>query len=378
MYMQRLFNLFNIVLLTFAVVSTSAFKNNYFIISNSQLIIAAMIFCFFSMSFFIGKLKVEQLLFFLLLIIVSLIVTYQSRSSKMLLLLLYSLSCRCLSLKDAFIDVFIAKLLTLCSTLLFFFYGIVNDLNNGEFGRHSFGFGHPNSLGATIFVIEICLATYIVVKNKKALSKSVVILISQIPFLYLLYSSGSSGAEFGTAISFIIMIYFLFRNNINYSVVLKMVAYGTIIGIPLISIFMLNNSVIYTGSFLNRLNTLLSNRLFLSYSFFKEYGISFFGQKINYNFNLSAIYSYAFLDNAYVELLINYGIISLLAVITYNFLVLKKSIKFSLPWLSILIISMCLYGFVEQGFDQYWVNPIFSMTGLLFYNPIKKEKTIES
>lgn len=365
MKIKRMMSILNVLLLIFSVMSTSAFKN--VTLSNSIVTITTLVLLVILdfLSLFFGRITVRELFLFGLMLVIACIVTYESESTKILMIVMYIFACRLFTIRDS-VDIFIiSKSLTLIFTFVLYISGYLNDINNSTYGRHSFGFGHPNTLGATILILEVCLILWFFLAERPRSIEKWISIIIQIPLMILVYMSRSRGTEIGIIVMIVMTIFILlFRRNIFP---IKFCSYISVFGIPLISIIISKIFLnISTGGFMEKINTILSARLYLSASMLEQYGVQLFGQKINYNFNLSEIYTYSFLDNAYMELLIHYGVISLLFMIGYHYLFLKKGFAKKLSWISILIVTISVYAFVEQGYDQFWVNPAFTMSGFLF------------
>jgi hypothetical protein len=361
-------NLINVILLSFSVISTDSFKFENSILNNSNYVVLGLLMLFFALSFVYEKSSINDFLFMVVLIILSLTISFNSKSTKMLFLVIYILSARSLTVNQALFDLFLSKIFVILITFGLFLSGHLMDLNNNEVGRHSFGFGQPNILGATVFVFEIILITHLTVNKKNSFLELLLSTLIQIPMLFFLIESGSSSSIICLGLFLIVLIS---RKIISKERVLTFLENMIIVGVPTISLFLLNNEVDVNGSLLFNANTLLTNRLHLSFVFFKEYGFKIWGQEINYNFNLSQVNTYAFLDNAYIELLVHYGVVAFLLVIGYHLIIRSKALKYNFDYIIPLILTLSIYGFVEQGYDQFWINPIFGMSSLIF---LKKAK----
>src|SRR5699024_9235061 len=101
--------------------------------------------------------------------------------------------------------------------------------------------------------------------------------------------------------------------------------------IPLILILYLSITYDDTSQVYLTLNKLLSGRLRISYSGFKEYGISLLGKRlpiIGYGGNVAEpISDYFYLDSLPVDILLRNGAIAFITYLLYNFLVLKSCLK---------------------------------------------------
>jgi len=365
MAVKKMISILIMILLIFTVISTSAFKSMVIPGSFITSVTLGVLIILDFLSFLVGKISIRNLILFGIMIIVAIVVTYESKSTKVLIIVMYIFACRFFTIEESIRIFIIAKSITLVLTFILYILGFLNDFNNSVYGKHSFGFGLPNTLGATIFILEVCLfLRFFMQKKIHKLAKSIII-VMQLPLFFLVYLSGSRGSEIGIIMT-VIMVIFVLLSKYN-GFLIRLFSYLNVISIPLISIYIskifLNLS---TGGYMGKINTVLSDRLRLSAMIFEQYGFKIFGQKINYNFTLSELYHYSFLDNAYMELLIRYGVVSLLFVVAYHYLLLKKGFSKKKLWLPIMIVVISFYGFVEQGYSQFWVNPAFTMAGFLF------------
>ena len=132
------------------------------------------------------------------------------------------------------------------------------------------------------------------------------------------------------------------------------------------SIITFSDTVNAVGSFLYNLNQLFTQRLKLNNYFYHLYGVPFLGQKVQYNLVTTVSDNYAFIDNAYVKSMINFGIVYTTAYCSYIIILAKKIITKKELGLLIPVVSFIVYGVVEQGFLQYWVNFTMLFSGIFF------------
>ena len=119
---------------------------------------------------------------------------------------------------------------------------------------------------------------------------------------------------------------------------------------------------IYEVPLSNEINELLSNRVYLQSVFYNEYGITLFGNNIDYERTL---------DNGFLKVLLNFGIITSLFFIVIYWLTFKKCYKEKNYVLIYIFMILLFFSFSESSMF-YIYNNIFMI--YLFTN--KKEVTI--
>lgn len=209
-----------------------------------------------------------------------------------------------------------------------------------------FGFSHPNS--AYNHILMICLMIVAVWHNK--IKSYYFAIITVVMFLsYYLFLSRT-----GIFTYLILCIFLLMLNSVkNDKIKRKLALTYLLIPIGIISLSYLFLLVYPTNSlYLNKLNTLLSGRIELSYNAVNISKISWFG-----SINKSWLLLY-YVDNAYVNLLLNYGIlitiICILAYLVSAIYYLKRQEYYVL----ILFATMSIYAFMEYSPVNITWNPI--------------------
>lgn len=120
----------------------------------------------------------------------------------------------------------------------------------------------------------------------------------------------------------------------------RVICYGMVFSFALFFVLLVFCTYMYNEnvSWMSFLNRILNNRLKLGWQAFKEYGITFFGQKIElvgwgldaYGNRLSGVYnSYNYIDIFYIQILIRYGVV------------------FAFFWIGFL--TYCMYYFLKVG-----------------------------
>lgn len=254
-------------------------------------------------------------------------------------------------------------------TLLVFYLfqcGVINELSiyRGNVLRHSFGFNHPNQLGVRVFLLVICrcycrrdkfnlfdwsliVATAIFVKrvaDSKTSYYAIVILAIIMAVYKILYMTG--------------------HEHEKYSNLLIVIAAAS----NILSVFL---SFINLNSFplLRQIDIFMSRRFSQCHRTMQFYGVTMFGQEIKLLFSRPGIgRTYHFwLDNAYMSILLRYGIVVYLIfsiLYIYTMFLLKKSNN------HLLVAILCLYaiyGIMENNFFSMSQNMFLLVLSYTLY-----------
>jgi len=188
--------------------------------------------------------------------------------------------------------------------------------------RNFFGFRNPNYLSLYVFSFSILLVLY--KKSKKSIFISFVLLL-------IMYYFTRSRTPFLAFFIFIFMIFFIGKKNRRKKyVTLILLIYGALL------------FYIYTSMFYNNfqtLNTILSYRLSYINLFF--YNMTFF------DFIFGGNNFIITLDNSYLMILKNFGIIYLIYILFKAYFIKEKLIKFNKFEISF-IITILIFGFFES------------------------------
>lgn len=347
--------------------STSRFKDPNFLTINASvmsLIVAVILVCI--SLFYTRVYTYDEILFIVVTVILGVGTTFISRGTEPLMMALYIISSRKINPYDIMRVLLIVNIFLFIINYFLFKMGILLDFQNFSIDKHSFGYNHPNQFGISIFsVITILMvATYNRIYQKGILKYGLLVL--QAPLLLLIFQSGSRGAEIATLITYLIFFVLLVANK--HQNFLFLMGTFVLMGAVIFSLYTTSSSVNTVGSFLYNLNQVFTQRLQLNNYFYQNYGVSILGQKVFYNLNATVGSNYAIIDNAYVKLIVNYGLVYTISYIGYIILIMKRVVLKKEVALLIPIISFIVYGLIEQGFIQYWVNFSMLFSGVLFYN----------
>jgi hypothetical protein len=262
-------------------------------------------------------------------------------------------------------SVYYSQLLAFIFVLYMFFSGYIeeNSFYRGSLIRHSLGFTHPNQLGVTVFLLGV----YRIYFRKKRIGIWDMAILSML-FFFVREVPNSKSSYYALFILIIIVgIHILVgRSNADFSVfsniLILIAAFSNIF-----SVFMSLNKI----PFLKPIDRIMSLRFSMCYKTYNYYGIKLFGQDVQLFIKKEALgkYYHFWLDNAYMALLLRYGVILYIvfSAIYISAMIIQKKKKNYL-----LLEIMCLfaiYGIMENNFFSISQNLFLLILGdTLFQN----------
>ena len=230
------------------------------------------------------------------------------------------------------------KILFLCMNIFFIFIGLLeNTVAYRESGsiRQTFGFASPNSFGGII--MSICLEMVYLKRNRlNGLTYIKLLGISLLIFLFC----DSRSAEMCIILMAIAIVFFKKRIYLKKILPYTMIIL-TILSLVLVYMYEQGNIIAY------QIDDLVSTRILCAYSFFNRYEVNLFG---NYFEPTDVWLGYAnTIDNAYINLILNHGLISYLLILAINFSLMKYAIKEKNNILVAILLVLLIYGLMEKG-----------------------------
>lgn len=296
------------------------------------------------------KTNKKQLFFMIVTVSSALIVTYITDSITIITDILVIISANNVNFRKIVkLDVIIRSIF-LCFTFISFYLGIIPeaiDYRNWVEIRHSLGFAHPNRLALHIFIIFLYF--FYLQKGKIKLGGNVFLLI----VLILTYKiSGGRTACIGMSVILLIGLWNCFFKKYKIENFLKKnasILYKLVLGIavtisivfPILSI---RGIIEYNG-------TTISSRIVLAGKALASYGLSIWGQKIQIIGTLEArrqgVASNA-IDNAYVYVLVNYGVI-VFFVILLLFIAAMNMARRKRDWIGLICVMLLVVLLVLEN-----------------------------
>lgn len=332
-----------------------------------------------------------------ILIFIKVLAEYQRRDWKVIVLLLFSIvlsfkadgawftdavwiicALKHVNYRSLLKCVFFALIMSFACIVGLCFIGKISDdtFYRGESAvRHSFGYQHPNTLAIRVF--ELC-AIFVCIKQKRLrYVHSIVFFAVMIIVKYFTDSTSAVTMLGALAFSVLFICYANKTNNGQVNSLKKIVRFCMdkvkyiILLMPVLAtIFVINSSLLKT-----MVSGTLLSRVIQAENYYTAYGIKVFGNVLqinNKNDNWSLISNLYTLDNAYMYMLLGYGIIAFILFLYAEvklFLLFARKRNYEI--LTVLALY-AIYGFMEIIFIRMDMNFTLLFIGILIWG-YKKE-----
>lgn len=311
------------------------------------------------------KIERKRLFLILILITLSLLIFFRFGNGIFLEMVIMILAVQNKEFKKIVKIDLLVKLFITISLFVFNKYGLTNSvfgtINRDSVVRYSLGFYHPNTLGMYLMMISIEFL-YIMQRDKKIKNLLVMFIMSFIIYK-VTYSRTCVYCLLGLS-----LIYFSSQNikkkvmRVNsetYKILFKNLYIIFLISTCLISFLYKENS-----SVMRRLNDLTNNRILYQSYFINNYGISFFGKNINYIYTL---------DNGYLKIFLNYGLVTSILLIQ----IFRKNIAKAFKNQNVLLLGIYLIISLYCLSESYLFYSTYNIFWLYFFAR-EEEKTNET
>jgi len=272
---------------------------------------------------------------------------------------------------------FYVRLTGFICTNLFYFIGAAKDVqllrvsSDHTIVRHSFGYVHPNICFMTLFVIIVDYYLLLVIKNKRINLYHVIFSLA-VTVLYRIGTDSRSG--FYLIILLIAVFVLQSRRKFlqKHSKIVDILCFSPLICLALSILFIYIYGVNDTlAKFMKELTT---NRISSMYYFWNKYDITLFGQKL-YKIGTQeaerlGVQAYV-LDNLYINLILNQGIV-FTALFIYYYIRTCFDLKKSSNYYYLVVLAIfVIYGM----FEGITVNIDFNYFLILLSIVIKDQVT---
>lgn len=248
--------------------------------------------------------------------------------------------------------------------------GLVSDwmYNIEGRNRHSLGYIYPSYI-ASIFFYMILAYMYIR-KEKLHLLETIMIGVLNCIIFVLTDSKTSFVLTFLAIVVFFALKYY--KKELKNNLISKLLYSYSVFGIAIISIV---TCIVYNdeNNFLVKINSFINNRLIMGHNALLEHGVTLFGERIRWigfgglGYITNALKEeYNFVDCSYVKVLLDYGMIFLLIMLSGYALVSYRAIKEKDRFLCICILFMCIYSIIEPRIIEFGFNPFVLSLCVLF------------
>ena len=332
---------------------------------------------FFDVKFYSKKRLIVTVISFLIMLLSA----FYSDTRNLLWIFIMVIAAYRTDFKRVLRYVLISELLIVCLIVLLYVLQITPDRVYGRSGsdviRHSLGFRYATYLGLFLFSIA-CGWFYLRWKAAKWFEFLIFVGLSAI--VYLLTDS-----RFEPFCTLIVVGYFGLRRLYPELKFEKTMAFLSKYGVLLAAVFSLVVVIFYNGEnpVLDKINSISSNRLSLMNGAVMENGISLLGEPIQW-VSISEVYSgeadaasFNAVDNVYVRLILNYGILVLGLFLTMQYLLGKKAVNEKNLELQFILVLIAFYSIlsprmVELTFNYFLM--LYPTIELLENNQVQKKR----
>lgn len=295
---------------------------------------------------------------------------YFNKSTNWLRYLLLILASR----KVKFDKILLTLLLSFSSIFFIGCFLYLLGISNAGIGRRdaiSVGFIQPNTLSMIIVTI-----VFLVLCLQKKLKTSGLTMIAIAIIFISIFTKTQTASLVLIGLPF---VYLWVRRGINKDKKFsQLIMQGSQI---LVLVFTCLLLYLYPKSafnpFRNVIDEFFTYRPYLNYNNFMKYGITLFGQKINFFDTANLAYNYLTglvsnqryntVDSAYVTQLLAIGIVTIIPIYIFYIQVIKKAIKNKRYMLVTVAILCSCYAFLENNYNEaYYFFPYFYLMSLDF------------
>lgn len=317
---------------------------------------------------FFQSYKKRELIIIAAITIPVVIATVLSGQRTMMSAWMFVVASKNVELDDVIRTAYKILLVMLPMIMLLCLFGFIENrvLMRGSVHRYSFGFSHPNQLGLRVFQLMACHC-YVHKNNLTKINYFYIFLATL--FLIEVPNSQAAYITMGALLFMLLLYKYLKEKKLEY---MELYEKGILYGAFCLNLF----SIIFSGInvnnnyFLARFNSWLSSRFSVCHKVWVMYGVSFFGQKIyvtEEERKLVGIKNSMWLDNAYVSILLRYGILVFL-IFSICYLYLIKVVEMQKDDILVIILFLyALYGTIETGLYMITHNIFLITFSILLY-----------
>lgn len=327
---------------------------------------------------FMQSYKKKELMLIILITLPVIISTGLSSNRSLLSVWMFIVGAKKISF-DKIIQIAYRILLIMVPMVIFLWLvGIIDDytIMRGNIQRFSLGFSHPNQLGLRVFQLTLC---YCYINRTKLSILSYYKIFFAILFTIIVPNSQTAYISL-TVFLIAILIYKymeshkkkfmeIFANSLAVCTLLL-----NILSIALAYIDVNNNT------FLSRIDKWMGARFSWCHRVWQIYGVSFLGQSVyvlEEEIKLVGIKNRLWLDNAYVSILLRYGILVYL-VTSIAYLCLIRSMTNRKEYvLAIILFLYSLYGLMENGLYMLSHNIFLIALSELLYHKTRVDTVLD-
>lgn len=347
---------------------SSMFSNVYFFNKHVELVINISIFLLL-INFIINSktYSLKSIIILLLLLVFFAINSFIIGDKRMLILLLFCISYKNINFKKLLAFNWKFQLFLFMIVILLYNLGLTDNYimyrENGTI-RSSMGFSHPNVFGVYIFSI-FCQLIYCKYNDIR--------LTYLLPLVLLLtftisYFSDSRGSSYSIILLYLFLIYIKKKKTININknnkILYLMPIIFSLLSIVIAANYDRNNTLMV------KTNIKLSGRISAAHLIMEKYDYKIFGQKLDLVSTKEAIKEgkqALVLDNSYIKLIYQYGLIVYGIFMLFYCISIKKTIKNKNYILTCILLLYLIRGLTENIMFNFYGNIFLLIFSTILY-----------
>ena len=219
---------------------------------------------------------------------------------------------------------------------------------------YGLGYNHPNQLGCTVCVLLLMYACY---KNEKIKYRNIA-LIGVIELIAYIVTKNRTGAFISALLVIALLLY---KNKVASKRFINILEKSGKWIMPLCALLALGLPLLMASVsgrakvVLYAINGIIGSRFTHSARVFENYSVPLFGGVIDFD-KLQTLYQYSIVDNGYLRLIYNFGIVGFAVFMVLYFLTVRKLIRKKEYIYIIAIILMSLMGITENVLRSFALN----------------------
>ena len=219
---------------------------------------------------------------------------------------------------------------------------------------YGLGYNHPNQLGCTVCVLLLMYACY---KNEKIKYRNIA-LIGVIELIAYIVTKNRTGAFISALLVIALLLY---KNKVASKRFINILEKSGKWIMPLCALLALGLPLMMASVsgrakvVLYAINGIIGSRFTHSARVFENYSVPLFGGVIDFD-KLQPLYQYSIVDNGYLRLIYNFGIVGFAVFMVLYFLTVRKLIRKKEYIYIIAIILMSLMGITENVLRSFALN----------------------
>ncbi len=291
----------------------------------------------------------KELFFISISIVIGIATFLVTRRPTLFLTVLCLIGMKNVNIDDIFKKMLDVRFITFFSIIILAFAGIIDNTKfemwrNGEMStRYTLGFGHPNTLHLSLFIL---IALYIYNRYDKLNIFEYIVMIA-LNFLIYHFSVSRTGMM-GTLLLIILCAITQIKSTKVRNIIIKL---PSILFIVLFIFSFLTGMLYGKVEFINQLDRIFTGRIAYSNYYLETYGFSLFGSNIQNDTN-------ALFDNGYLYMYIQYGIVGLIYLSVLFFAIFNNIKKNHDIKKAVLVISFLIYILTESFSPNIFMNII--------------------